>query len=403
MRVAIFTDNDFDKVNGVTTTLKAVLRHAPEGIEPRVYTASDVAADNREYLALQSVGVPIPFYTEMKMYVPRVGAYIRLAREDRAEVVHLTTPGPIGLAAMRVARVLDLPMVGSFHTDLAAYTRILSGSRLLESLVRECMRWPYGRCARVLVPSEDARRLLADRQERRAAITDDRRIAIWKRGVDCEEFRPSRRSDDLRRNWRVSRAVPAILYVGRVSREKGLGLLPHIQECLRQSRIPHRFIVVGSGPMLAELKSRMQSTVFTGSLGRKDVAAAFASADVFVFPSRTDTAGNVILEAQASGLPVLVADAGGPKENIVDGSTGEVVPGSEPSLWAAALGRLLGDESRRAAMSRAARSYGEARSWNAALEPLYRTYRELAAESRAAAAVPTLVPKGIRLTGTSRL
>lgn len=399
MRVAIFTDNDFDKVNGVTTTLKAVLRHAPEGIEPKVYTAADVAADDRDYLALQSIGLPIPFYGEMKMYVPRVGAYIRRAREDRAEVVHLTTPGPIGLAAMRVARVLDLPMVGSFHTDLAAYTRILSGSRRLEWIVSEFMRWPYGRCARILVPSEDARRLLAaDRQERRPAIADERRIAIWKRGVDCEEFRPSRRSHDLRRSWRVSRTVPAVLYVGRVSREKGLGLLPQIQACLRQSGIAHRFIVVGSGPMLGELQSRMHDTVFTGSLGRKDVAAAFASADVFVFPSRTDTAGNVILEAQASGLPVLVADAGGPKENIVEGVSGEVVPGSEPSLWAAALARLLRDESRRVAMSRAARSYGEARSWNTALEPLYRTYRELAAESRAMSAVQTLVPKGIGLT-----
>jgi glycosyltransferase involved in cell wall biosynthesis len=399
MRIAIFTDNDFDKVNGVTTTLKAVLRHAPEGIEPRIYTAADVAADDRDYLALQSIGVPIPYYSEMKMYVPRVGAYVRVAREDRAEVVHLTTPGAIGLAAMRVARVLGLPMVGSFHTDLAAYTRILSGSRRLESIVRDFMRWPYGRCRRILVPSEDARRLLAsDRHDGRQALADERRIAIWRRGVDSEEFRPSRRSDALRQSWRVSRTVPAILYVGRVSREKGLGLLPQIQECLTQSRIPHRFIVVGSGPMLAELKSCMHDTVFTGSLGRQDVAAAFASADVFLFPSRTDTAGNVILEAQASGLPVLVADAGGPKENIIEGRTGEVVPGSDPPLWAAAIGRLLRDESRRAAMSRAARSYGESRSWHAALEPLYRTYRELAAESRGVSTVQTLVPKGIGLT-----
>jgi glycosyltransferase involved in cell wall biosynthesis len=393
MRVAIFTDNDFDKVNGVTTTLKAVLRHAPDGIEPRIYTAADVSIDDRDYLALKSFGVPLPFYGEMKIYLPRVAAYVRRARADRIDVIHLTTPGPVGLAAMRVARQLDLPMVGSFHTDLAAYTRILSGSRRLESFMREFMRWPYGRCARVLVPSEDTRRLLSLRHNRH--VDGETRVSIWRRGVDCDQFHPSRRSAALRRSWRVSRGVPAVLYVGRVSKEKELDLLPQIQECLREAGVLHRFIVAGSGPMLPELKARMHDTVFTGSLGRAEVAEAFASADVFLFPSRTDTAGNVVLEAQASGLPVLVANVGGPKENLVAGQTGEVVPGSAPSLWAARLAALLRDEGRRAAMSRAARVYGEARSWNNALEPLYRTYRELAAKSRASTTLHTLVPKGI--------
>jgi glycosyltransferase involved in cell wall biosynthesis len=383
MRVAIFTDNDFDKVNGVTTTLQAVLKYAPDEIEPRVYTASEAAVDRRQYVALRSIGIPIPFYGEMKMYAPRVRTYIKLARQDRAEVIHLTTPGPIGLAALRVARVLGLPMVGSFHTDLAAYTRILSGSPYLESIMRQFMRWPYGRCARVLVPSEDTRRLLNGQAAMAPAGAgrEDGRVSIWRRGVDCEEFAPSRRSTELRRAWRVSRAVPAVLYVGRVSREKGLDLLPRVQEHWNALRVPHRFVIVGSGPMLPELKARMPEAVFTGSLGRRDVAVAFASADVFVFPSRTDTAGNVILEAQASGLPVLVADAGGPKENIVAGQTGDVVPGMEPAIWAARLASLLADEARRASMSRAARAYGHSRSWENALEPLYRTYRELTALS----------------------
>src|SRR5262245_44650118 len=219
MRVAIFTDNDFDKVNGVTTTLKAVLGHAPEGIEPRIYTAADTALDNSSYLAFESIGVPIPFYSEMKVYVPRVGAYIQQAREDRIDVIHLTTPGPMGLAAMRVARVLGLPMVGSFHTDLAAYTRILSGSRWLESFMRRFMRWPYRRCAKVLVPSDDTRSLLIDatRDAHARKGDDPSRVAIWRRGVDCGQFHPSLRSAALRRTWRVSRSTPAILYVGRVS------------------------------------------------------------------------------------------------------------------------------------------------------------------------------------------
>jgi glycosyltransferase involved in cell wall biosynthesis len=389
MRVAIFTDNDFEKVNGVTTTLQAVLRYAPPGIEPRIYTAARSGVDERSYFAVRSLGMPIPFYAEMKMYLPRTGTYVRRAQQDRIDVVHLTTPGPIGLAAMRVARRLDLPMVGSFHTDLAAYTRILSGSQRLAQLMRRYMQWPYGRCARVLVPSEATRQLLTGPTESGAEL------AIWKRGVDCDLFHPARRSERLRQRWQVSRRVPAVLYVGRVSREKGLDLLPAIHARLRVLGVPHRMIVAGSGPMLPELRQRMPQAVFTGSLGRGEIARVFASADVFLFPSRTDTAGNVVLEAQASGLPVLVSDAGGPKENMSEGMTGAVVDGADPVAWADAVASLLADEVHRAATSRAAREYGESRSWRVALEPLFRTYRELAGQAQAAPTLASLKARRI--------
>src|SRR5262245_54660572 len=126
MNVAIFTDNDFDKVNGVTTTFKAALRWAPAGIHLRIYTAASEPADTESYLALRSVGIPIPFYSAMRMYFPRFGEFFRRAKADRVDLIHLTTPGPIGLAAMFVALRLRVPMVGSFHTDLAAYATLLS-------------------------------------------------------------------------------------------------------------------------------------------------------------------------------------------------------------------------------------------------------------------------------------
>ena len=131
MNVAIFTDNDFGKVNGVTTTLTAALDCAPAGMQLRVYTAAALPVETADYLALKSVAVPIPFYSEMNMFVPRFKAYLDRAREDRIDLVHLTTPGPIGLAAMHTAWRLQLPMVGSFHTDLAACAAVLSGSRRL--------------------------------------------------------------------------------------------------------------------------------------------------------------------------------------------------------------------------------------------------------------------------------
>jgi glycosyltransferase involved in cell wall biosynthesis len=388
VRVAIFTDNDFDKVNGVTTTLQAVLRHAPPGIEARVYTASRTGTDTPEYVALRSMGTPIPFYNEMRMYVPRLPSYRRRAEADRIDLVHLTTPGPIGLAGMWVAARLNLPLVGSFHTDLAAYTNILSGSRLLSGFMRHYMRWPYGRCRRVLVPSEATRRLLI------GAHGHPERVSIWRRGVDCDQFNPFRRSEALRRAWRVSPDRPAVLYVGRVSREKGLDLLPAIEDALFELGIRHRFIVVGDGPMGRELSARLSDAIFTGTLSRGDVAVAFASADVFLFPSRTDTAANVVLEAQASGLPVLVTDEGGPQENMLDGRTGRVIRHRDGASWASALTPLLRDAESRATMGRQARAYAISRGWRASLEPLFQTYRDLVEVSVRSPLVPDLVTRG---------
>ena len=192
MNVAIFTDNDFDKVNGVTTTLTAVLQHAPADARLRIYTAAGLGVEQPHYLALPSVGMPIPFYGEMRMYVPRVFEYVRRAVKDEIDVVHMTTPGPLGLAAMYVASRLGLPMVGSFHTDLAAYTQMLSGSPRLGALMRSYMRWPYGKCVRVLVPSEHTRALLA------GASMDAGRVGVWERGVDTAHFAPCRRTARLR-------------------------------------------------------------------------------------------------------------------------------------------------------------------------------------------------------------
>lgn len=371
MRVAVFTDNDFDKVNGVTTTLTALLAHAPRDVAPRIYTASALSADGPDYLALQSRSVPIPFYREMSMYVPRWNEYLARVVDDGVGLVHLTTPGPMGLAALWVAARTGLPLVGSFHTDLAMYTTMLSGSPRLGYWVGEYMRWMYGRCRRTLVPSVATRDLLI------AAGSCGKRIGIWTRGVDTDLFTPERRSTLLRDRWRVSERRPALLYVGRVSREKGVEGFPLILRRLHAVGLPHRLIIVGDGPLRPWLAAQCPDAVFMGTLGREAVADAFAAADVFLFPSRTDAAGNVVLEAQASGLPVIVSDAGGPQENLINGLTGVVCGGSDPGTWAFAVAAILHDLGRRHAMAVEARRYALTRRWDLALASLYQTYREV--------------------------
>jgi glycosyltransferase involved in cell wall biosynthesis len=377
MNIGIFTDNDFEKVNGITTTLTAVLRSAPPAIRLRVYTAATLSVVQRDYLALKSVGVPIPFYSEMRLHVPRLGAYLEHARADRLDLVHLTTPGPVGLAGLFVAWKLRLPLIGSFHTDLAAYATTVSGSPRVGRLVQQYLRWPYGRCARVLVPSAHARRLLA------GTTPDSRRLVVAPHGVDSQLFTPAKRSQALRDRWHVSDRRPALLYVGRVSREKGLSLLPHLRDRLYTVGVEHRLIIAGEGPMVPQLREALPDAVFTGPLSREGVAEAFASADLFVFPSRTDTAGDVVLEAQASGLPVIVAGEGGPRENLISCRTGAICYSDDPDEWAGSVLSILRG-GRLGAMRDAARQYALTRRWERALEPLFRAYADVGAAHEAA-------------------
>jgi glycosyltransferase involved in cell wall biosynthesis len=370
MNVGIFTDNDFGKVNGVTTALRAVLRHAPDDVDARVYTADDVGCDAPDYLALRSPGIGIPFYAEMRMHWPRVARFVAHAREDRLDLVHFTTPGPVGLAARLVASRLGLPMVGSFHTLLAEYAEVLSGSRQLGGAMRAYQRWAYGRCRIVLAPSEATRRVLID-----AGFAGDR-LRVWARGVDTERFSPERRSPGQRAAWGARPERPIVAYVGRLSHEKGLGELPAISRDLRAHGLDHRLLFVGDGPMRRELERGCPEAIFTGKVPHDHVPALLASADLFCFPSRTDTFGNAVLEAQACGLPAVVTDEGGPQEAVRHGETGLVCGPRRPFTLAVGLALLLREATRRAQMGAAARRLAIERSWPRTLEPLFGAWRE---------------------------
>ena len=390
-RVAVFTDNDFAKVNGVTTALSALLRYAPPGVEPCVYTHSDRTAERPGYVAMPAPGIGLPFYREMRVYLPRLWALCARVRADGIDLIHLTTPGPMGLAALHVAATLGLPLIGSFHTDLGGYVGILSGSARLERWLRLYMRWLYGRCERIFVPSAATGAMLVEDR------IEPSRIALWVRGVDAEAFSPRRRSAALRHAWGGGADAPGapvvLLYAGRVSKEKGLSLLPDVAARLGRAGVAHRWVIVGDGAYRPELERRLPGAVFTGTLDRRDVARSMASADVFVFPSCTDTAGNVVLEAQACGLPVVVSDQGGPRENMQAGVTGRVSRGGDAGDLADAVIDLASSRARRGAMSAAARRYAESRRWEQAFAPLYDAYREVAAQPRSARPRPAASPR----------
>jgi glycosyltransferase involved in cell wall biosynthesis len=363
--VAVFTDNDFGKVNGVTTTWRAVLAGADARRRIRIYTAADVGSVLPDYFAMASIGVGLPFYREMRIYAPRLRAFGRELRADDIRVIHLATPGPIGLAGRWLAARAGVPVVGSYHTELGPYVETLSGSRRCGAMVDAYVRWFYRGCHSLLVPSQATARQLEHRGYRAS------QLRLWSRGVDVSLFTPGRRSGALRRQWRVDDRRPAILYTGRLSAEKGLGLLGDVQTYLHRRAVAHQFVFVGDGPMRRQLEARFPEAVFAGHLRQDDVATAMASADLFLFPSATDTFGNVVLEAQASGLPALVSDRGGPSQQIEAGMTGEVCAAGNPDAFASVAARLLRDRSERNRMGEAARSLALTRPWAHALLPLH--------------------------------
>jgi glycosyltransferase involved in cell wall biosynthesis len=365
MRVIVFTDNDFEKTNGVTTTWRAVLQAAEASRSVRIFTASDGSADLPDYFAAASFGVGLPWYRDMRVYLPDLRRFARQLREDGATVVHVATPGPVGLAGRWLARRAGLPLVGSYHTQLGAYLEQGSRSPRLGRSLDAYVRWFYAPCASLLVPSQATVDQLRDRGYRPSQLT------IWPRGVDASRFSPDRRSPALRRAWRVDERQPAILYAGRLSSEKGLAIVEDVQRRIHRHAVAHRFIFAGDGPMRAQLQRLVPDAVFLGSLRHEDVATVMASADLFLFPSATDTFGNVVLEAQASGLPVVVSDSGGPCQQMQPRVTGEVCKAGDAGAFAVAAARLLRDSGRRAAMGEAARQFAVRRTWNAAMPPLF--------------------------------
>ncbi|HEX5216919.1 MAG TPA: glycosyltransferase [Vicinamibacterales bacterium] len=375
MRVAIFTDNDFDRVNGVTTTLKAVLRHAPEDIHARVFGAADLDIDAPDYRAVASVGVEFPWYREMRVYWPRWRALSRALRAEHADLVHVTTTGPTGLAACRLAQGLGLPVVGSVHARLGDYFRALNGLAPMARRIDQCARWCYRDCDSVLVPSEGTRTTMID--EGYAS----EQLRVWSPGVDADRFSPARRSNALRERWHVSDRRLAILYCGRLVREKGLDVIEPLYRWLLRRGIAHRFVFVGAGPLRAALAERCPDAMFLGEVPHADVGVAMASADVFLFPSATDASGTAVLEAQASGLPVLVTDRGGPLENMQPGVTGRVCGDGDVDAFGQGLADLARRPALRQSMAAAARAYAVERPWSRALAPLHAAWRTAVASS----------------------
>jgi glycosyltransferase involved in cell wall biosynthesis len=364
---AWFTDT-LDDVNGVATTIqKMAAAGVAAGHDITVITCQSGEINGSIPLKnFQPVGeFALPEYELQRLSFPPLLFLIEhLARENYSELI-ISTPGPVGLCALCAAKTLGLRAVGIYHTDFPQYVRILTDDSFLETLTWNYMHWFYSQLDIVYVNSQDYRRSWIER-----GIPAEK-LKILPRGLDTRMFHPTRRDA---RFWQVRglrEDEVGMLFVGRISKEKNLDTLVASTRRLAEWKLPVRPLFVGDGPYLAEMKRLLPDALFTGYLRGEELADAYASADFFVFPSTTDTFGNVVLEAQASGLPVIVSDMGGPRDLVQHGRDGFITKALDSGELAEAIRRLTEDPRLRERMGLLARGRVETRDWSEAFETFW--------------------------------
>jgi glycosyltransferase involved in cell wall biosynthesis len=365
LRVALVADA-VGGMHGVTHTLDEIRGRGVPGFEVEV-VGTDPNVDRR----LPAVAeVDIPFYAGLKVGVPSLPAIVDSLAEGRYDLVHLCSPGPAGAAAAVLGRVMDVPLLGSYHTELAAYAGLRSADPRLEAAARIAIATFYGQCEVVLSPSEASDAVL-----RSLGIAPER-IGRWDRGVDVSRFRPELRDPEMLAHPNQF----TVLYAGRLTREKGADLLAGAFLAARERDPRLHLCLAGGGPEEGLLRERLgEHATFLGWLEGEDLARAYASADAFLFASRTDTFGQVLLEAQASGLPVVAVAEGGPCSIVEDGVTGLLRP-ADPEALAGALAELAASPRLRERLARGALDAVRERTWERALGRLADGYhRALAA------------------------
>lgn len=370
MRIAFVTESLLPLVDGVSLTLAHLFESLmAAGIEFRVYSPfvppPEIPWSGR---VRKLPSVAFPLYSDYRVTLPWGSGLSRDLDEWGPDLVHVVSPTFAAGSAKRWARRHGVPVVASFHTQFVAYFRYY-GVGPLERLGWRLLRRFYRDCAAVYAPS----RAIVDELGRRGI----RPVRVWSRGVDAYAFSPAWRDPGLRARVGADRNVPLLLMVSRLVREKDLRDLVPMARRLEAGGVPFRLVLVGDGPLRAELETELPDAVFAGHQTGAQLSRWYASADVFVLPSTTETFGNVVQEALASGVPAVVVDRGGPRTVIEPGVSGLVARANDPADLARQTSRLLTDPALREAMGRAARDHMERRSWSRVNQVLVEGYREL--------------------------
>lgn len=369
VRLALFSDTYPPQMNGVSRTLERLVAAARErGAAVRVFTTTDPGLQHHDADEVRWNSVPFWAYPQVRLAAPRIAAARAALAEWQPSIVHVATEFGVGFAGRFAAKRLGVPLVTSYHTSFSAYAEFYKLGALAAGGWKY-FRWFHGAAARTFTPTDAIRREVMSH--------GFRNVGVWGRGVDGERFDPSFRADEWRRSLGIESDAMVVLYVGRIAKEKGLEHALRAMQQLAGNAPQIRFVVVGDGPYEAELRAAAPaSTIFTGRLSGVPLSTAYASSDVFLFPSVTDTFGNVLLEAMASGLVVVSADAGNTRE-LVGTDRGLIVPVEQPTAIATALRSLDHDRALHDTIRSNAQTWARLRTWTQVWNALFAEYQSV--------------------------
>ena len=368
VQIALVTETFLPEINGVASTLSrlvvglgnrghkvTIIRPKQRGEPmsgPRIFNA----AEGFEQCLVH--GWPIPFYNSLRAGSPAGGLLRKRWTENRPDVVHVATEGPLGYSALKTARAMGIPATSSFHTNFHQYGGHY-GMGFGRGWIIRYLRWFHNQAACTLVPTTS--------METELAKMNFERLAVLSRGVDARLFNPIRRNEELRKAWGVTSEHPVVIYVGRLAAEKNLNLAVEAYQAMRLINPRARFVLVGDGPLKSRLQERYPDFIYAGTRQGEELAAYYASADVFMFSSVTETFGNVVTEALASGLVVIGYDYAAMRQHVRDGVNGFAAKYCDRDAFLEIARAVIVRRADWPAVRAAARVTGQSISWEAVI------------------------------------
>lgn len=377
MKVAIFSDTYFPQVNGVAQTLKRLGNHLEKQKIPyQVYSPENKSSSIYPNIN-QFPSLPFFLYPECRTVITNPKKIENNLKQFKPDLIHLATPYMMGLYGLFAAKKLNIPVVSSYHTNFDQYLKYYHAS-LLEPFLWKYLKWFHQSTAKIFVPSKETQRKLESLN-----FSD---LKVWGRGIDSHLFKPNTDAkEQIKRKFHI-REKHILLFVGRLAPEKDLDTLNKIVDKLPSNiKESVHWLIVGDGPskdFWREKEKLQKNITLTGYIKGDELARIYAGADLFVFPSYTETFGNVVLESMACGTPAIVANEGGVKEFVIDNVNGRICEKQNTESFLQAISDLLCDDKLRLSMGRKARSYALTQSWDTIFDGLVSDYYEVVQSSQ---------------------
>lgn len=371
MRIAIFTDTFSPEINGVARTLDRLAKYLEKAhIEYQIFAPDAGSSVPFEPQVTRLTSIPFLLYPECRIAFPNPLQLKQNIEQFNPTLIHIATPFNVGLFGLNYGKKLNIPMVASYHTHFDQYLQYYH-LQIFEKWLWSYMRWFHQSMERVFVPSQSTKETLIKHR-----IHQD--VEIWSRGVDYTFYSPFKRKNDVRTRYQIQEKY-LLLYVGRIAPEKDIHIvLETFQALPEQIKRETHLLLVGDGPLLKEIREHNHPQItFTGFLEGEELAEIYASADLFLFPSPTETFGNVVLEALASGVPVIGADSGGVKHLIQHKKNGFLCTPQDTHAFVQAVVHVLTDLDLHRTMSREARKYALGLSWEHIFQRLISSYQDV--------------------------